>query len=119
MERFALKITGDELRDLIYQIQNYEIMPVYVSEDGCKSFHPINKGEEIIVVLFCWEDVVPLTVYRENWFDKECEKKWNPKPTTRITKAKDRRVRDRKRNRKFGALRKEFSQKVADFDTYW
>jgi hypothetical protein len=94
MERFAISLSGKELYELSQRIIEYEIKPVYLSSNALKSFHPVEINGTLIVVLFCWEDNCPITVYRENWFEKLDTYRWVPKKIERV-RAKDRRMMDK------------------------
>jgi hypothetical protein len=96
MERFALTMNGDELRTLIFCIQNYQPLPVYITEDAMRSFHPITFKGETVVIVYDWEFDCPVTVYRDSWFNKISETEWIP-IRGKYSKAKVRRYRERKR----------------------
>lgn len=67
MERFGHTYTQEEYVELVKSIEDYTCKPVYVSGDGKVSFHLWRKK---IYVLFSWETMLPVTVYRRSWFKK-------------------------------------------------
>lgn len=95
MERFGIRLSPEEVSNLIYQIEDYVLKPVYVSKDGVISFHPCEIGNEKVVIVYDWDLRIPKTVYRPNWFHKKSDYNWVPtKPNEKKT-AKEIRHEDR------------------------
>lgn len=97
MERFGLKISDEELKDLIEGIEDYDPKPIFVDKDGDISFHPyILSGEEIIVC-YSWKHKRPVTVYRRSWFYITSDGSYHPVSKNYKRSAKERRLRDKRR----------------------
>lgn len=97
MDRFAIKITDKQISVLSEKCREYEIPPVTLTPNGFISYHPHEINGAELVILFCWRDELPISVYRHQWFDKSDPNNWTLKPNR---KSKIRREWDKKQRGK-------------------
>ena len=87
MERFGIRLTKKEYKDIVRAIVNYVCKPIYIDNEDGKSFHSFNVQGCECVFLFDWEYNCLQTVYRKSWFNKLDESNYEPRVFRRTSKS--------------------------------